>query len=608
MAEEAIARARAIAAKLNASVGGGGGGLSSDLGKRKNRWDEPGAASGYGLGHMQRKKVYIPTREHPDINFLGLLIGPRGRTQKELEQRTGAKIIIRGRGSQKDGVVTGHPEDDDDLHVCIEGPGDSVNAALSEVEEILFNPEQALKLKEEQLRNLAAMQTSLQEYTPSGALQRLSDGEAMIELKVPNHLVGYIIGKGGENIQRMQMQTGVHVQIAKESEMKPGDTTRNVVLRGPERGVEECKRRVDDLVAERLNYGKGASKQDQIDNYAFVLKVAVPNDKVGIIIGKGGTTVKAIQDRTTVYVHIPPDPDEDNPMIRTLSICGDTREAVEAGQMEISSTLQQQAQQASAPLNAMYMLVPDDKVGIIIGRSGATIKDIQNRHNVRIQIPQSADPGTMPPVRTISIQGTQQDQYGAKFEIEGMLGMDSSYDVYGGMGYGAYGATDPYAGGAYYGYGQQQPQQQADGATGSYYDATSAHAQQQGADGSAAAAQPDLSDPTAYYKDFWNYAAYYGEAAARAYYTTWSPPEGTPPPEGIVLPPSQPSAENGQAAAPTGEAQAGQQQYDEAAMKAYNEQYAEWYRQQAAQYSADSAQQNSGSGEAAAPASSDSKQ
>jgi hypothetical protein len=52
----------------------------------------------------------------------------------------------------------------------------------------------------------------------------------------------------------------------------------------------------------------------------------------------------------------------------------------------------------------------------------------------------------------------------------------------------------------------------------------------------------DLSDPTAYYTDFWNYAAYYGETAARAYYTTWSPPEGTPPPAGIVLPPENGAA------------------------------------------------------------------
>lgn len=46
----------------------------------------------------------------------------------------------------------------------------------------------------------------------------------------------------------------------------------------------------------------------------------------------------------------------------------------------------------------------------------------------------------------------------------------------------------------------------------------------------------DQVDPTSYYPDFWNYAAYYGEAAARAYYTVWSPPVGTPPPEGLVLP------------------------------------------------------------------------
>lgn len=41
---------------------------------------------------------------------------------------------------------------------------------------------------------------------------------------------------------------------------------------------------------------------------------------------------------------------------------------------------------------------------------------------------------------------------------------------------------------------------------------------------------------TAYYADFWLYASYYGEPAARTYYTQWSPPEGTPAPAGTVLP------------------------------------------------------------------------
>ena len=47
---------------------------------------------------------------------------------------------------------------------------------------------------------------------------------------------------------------------------------------------------------------------------------------------------------------------------------------------------------------------------------------------------------------------------------------------------------------------------------------------------------PAVPDKTAYYADFWLYATYYGEPAARAYYTQWSPPEGTPAPPGTVLP------------------------------------------------------------------------
>ena len=34
----------------------------------------------------------IPQDNHPDINFMGLIIGPRGNTLKALEKETGAKV------------------------------------------------------------------------------------------------------------------------------------------------------------------------------------------------------------------------------------------------------------------------------------------------------------------------------------------------------------------------------------------------------------------------------------------------------------------------------------------------------------------------------------
>ncbi|KAF0297054.1 Protein held out wings [Amphibalanus amphitrite] len=48
------------------------------------------------------EKVYVPIKEHPDFNFVGRILGPRGMTAKQLEQETGCKIMVRGRGSMRD--------------------------------------------------------------------------------------------------------------------------------------------------------------------------------------------------------------------------------------------------------------------------------------------------------------------------------------------------------------------------------------------------------------------------------------------------------------------------------------------------------------------------
>ena len=139
--------------------------------------------------------------------WLGLLIGPRGKTQKDLEQRTGAKILFRGRGASKDGLPTGHPDDDEELHVSVEGPSDSVEKAVLELEDIFQNPQKADQLKQQQLRNLADLngQQSSSIYGPgsgsggsSGAggpvgEMRHEGGEYVMDLEVPNNLVGMYI-------------------------------------------------------------------------------------------------------------------------------------------------------------------------------------------------------------------------------------------------------------------------------------------------------------------------------------------------------------------------------------------------------------------------------
>ena len=70
------------------------------------------------------RKLFIPLREYPTYNFIGLIIGPRGNTQKRMERETGCKISIRGKGSIKEGSkgrAAKNTDDDDDLHVYVQG-------------------------------------------------------------------------------------------------------------------------------------------------------------------------------------------------------------------------------------------------------------------------------------------------------------------------------------------------------------------------------------------------------------------------------------------------------------------------------------------------------
>ncbi|KAL5009827.1 hypothetical protein ScPMuIL_012132 [Solemya velum] len=57
-----------------------------------------------GMGTVQTfsEKIYVPVKDHPDFNFVGRILGPRGMTAKELEQFTGCKIMVRGKGSMRD--------------------------------------------------------------------------------------------------------------------------------------------------------------------------------------------------------------------------------------------------------------------------------------------------------------------------------------------------------------------------------------------------------------------------------------------------------------------------------------------------------------------------
>ncbi|KAG1361281.1 splicing factor-like protein 1 [Cocos nucifera] len=121
------------------------------------------------------KKLYIPVEEYPGYNFLGLIIGPRGHTQKRMEKETGARIVVRGKGSAKGKKVRQHkdakydPSENEDLHVYIEAhTQQSLNAAVKLVEKLLVPVEEEInEHKHAQLKELAELKGKVREESSS---------------------------------------------------------------------------------------------------------------------------------------------------------------------------------------------------------------------------------------------------------------------------------------------------------------------------------------------------------------------------------------------------------------------------------------------------------
>lgn len=135
------------------------------------------AAAGGGGHHRQlvgqqlpasgqiRRKIYIPVKDFPGRNFIGLIIGPRGDTQKQLERETGCKIAIRGKGSVKNGRQGKVEDETDELHVVVTGDNDEGVEKASHMVEMLLRPldDAENEHKQTQLRNLAVYNGTLRE-------------------------------------------------------------------------------------------------------------------------------------------------------------------------------------------------------------------------------------------------------------------------------------------------------------------------------------------------------------------------------------------------------------------------------------------------------------
>ncbi|KAL5220046.1 hypothetical protein ABZP36_024759 [Zizania latifolia] len=126
-------------------------------------------------------RLDVPVDKHPNYNFVGRLLGPRGNSLKRVEASTQCRVYIRGCGSVKDSVKEeklrdkpGYEHLNEPLHVLVEAefPADIIDARLNQAVTILDDllkpiDESMDYYKKQQLRELAILNGTLREESPS---------------------------------------------------------------------------------------------------------------------------------------------------------------------------------------------------------------------------------------------------------------------------------------------------------------------------------------------------------------------------------------------------------------------------------------------------------
>jgi far upstream element-binding protein len=257
-------------------------------------------------------------------------------------------------------------------------------------------------------------------------------------------LVGLVIGRSGENLRRVEKETGARIQFITPPDHK--GPTRQCRISGTPRARSDAKREIDRVIEE-------SNSTQQRDSRAparappppkptptivpregeSAMQIMVPDRTVGLIIGRGGETIRDLQDRSGCHINIV-GPNKSINGLRPVNLIG-TPEAADHAKTLIMEIVDSDTRGPPGPVDTKQAppprfgndLVQDDKVsevvhvppeavGMIIGKSGETIREMQATTGCKINVSQGrGGPGETD--REINLTGTRQAVEAARAAI-----------------------------------------------------------------------------------------------------------------------------------------------------------------------------------------------
>ena len=251
-----------------------------------------------------------------------------------------------------------------------------------------------------------------------------SGGSVTSTIAIEASSVGLVIGRQGENMRRLESTTRTRIQFAPASETEDG--MRKCTITGTREAIEDAISEIQRIMDDHDKGPRGSERRapppagrnlapetpsngrrdPQPSKDGESRTIMVPSKTVGLIIGKRGESIKDIQDRSHCHVNIMTE-DHNINGLRPVHLIGTTQQAAMAEQIimdivhtdakalphetaairDVSKPIQNNARTSNEKLT-INIKVPSEAVGMIIGKRGEAVRDMQDTTNCKINVSQ----------------------------------------------------------------------------------------------------------------------------------------------------------------------------------------------------------------------------
>ena len=141
---------------------------------------------------------------------------------------------------------------------------------------------------------------------------------------IPNFVAGKLIGKGGSNINELETKYNASIQVSPNKEFYPGTDERIVTISAePDQIIEFSK-----YMIEKVQVSQESDRM--FAGFQHEFKIIITNVAVGLVMGKGGSTIKVIQEESNAKINICKQDESSVRGERLLKISGSVEQRLEA--------------------------------------------------------------------------------------------------------------------------------------------------------------------------------------------------------------------------------------------------------------------------------------